>query len=379
MRRHFALTIRSLALLLSSLAFALTTGCTADVLLLLTPRFGPIRVAGAASGAATVVPRLNGESLVPFGIVPNPAARQISALDLATSAVSKIADIEGASAADIISSADWVAWLDRIGGALHVLSRATSAVTEYSAFDATSFDLSLRALNGDRLVLHRPVLATLSSYAPQYEFVVLHLRSGAQAVIADSWAAGTCALDGDWLALINDKNVDVELLGLEFAANIDLVNLATDERTRIASDIRISGSEPAVFIADGRVFWQEFNPGKFSARLRVYDIPSAKLSTLIEDFAGADEDKMLAGVRDGRLLITRVRGNFLKPETITILSQQIGGSDLNVLGQYDSPKTGWYMPEARLTDGYATWTDPTSGKLTAYEFSSGETRTFALP
>lgn len=101
MRHSMRPTIRALALLAASLGLVLSTGCTGDVLLLLTPRFGPVRVAGAAAGAATVVPRLDEESFVPFGITPNPAARQINALDLATSAVSKIADIEGASAAEI--------------------------------------------------------------------------------------------------------------------------------------------------------------------------------------------------------------------------------------------------------------------------------------
>ena len=367
------------SILLATLGITLAGGCNADVLLRLTPKFGPVRVTGASTGAAAVVPRLNEELLLPIGIAPNPAARQIVAIDLGTSAVSRIADIEGASAVDVISSANWVAWLDRIGGTLQVLDRSTNEKSSLADVDASDLGTTLRALSGDRLVLHRTAAGTADSINPQYELIVANLRKGERTTVADSWATGTCALDGDSLVLMNDKDVKVELLGLEFAANIDLVNLATNQRTRIASDLRISGSEPAVFIADGKVFWQEVKPGSFAARLRVYDIASARLSTLIEDFAAVDEEKALVDVRDGRLLITRVRGNYLTPSAIAILSQPIGGSDLNVLGQYDTLPAGWYLPEARLSDGFATWTDPVTGKLTAHDFASGKNRTLVLP
>jgi len=357
----------------------LATGCTGDVLLRLTPKFGPVRVTGASGGTAAIVPRLNEELIVPIGVVPNPAARQIVAIDLASAAVSQIADIEGASAVDIISSATWVVWLDRAGGSLQVLDRTSNAKSSASDIDATDLGAMLRALSGDRVVVHRAVAGTADSINPQYELLVLNLRTGERITVADSWAAGTCALDGDWLALVNDKNVQVELLGLEFAANIDLVNLATAQRIRIASDLRISGSEPSVFIASGQVIWQEFKPGGFASRLRSYDIAAAKLSRLIDDFAAADEEKHLADVRDGRLLITRVRGNFLTPSAIAVMSQAIGGSDVKVLGQYDSLPAGWYLPEARLSDGFATWTEPVTGRLTAHEFAAGKTRTLKLP
>lgn len=371
---------------LATIGIAFATGCTGETFLRIFPKPGPVRVTGTGDGAATVVPRLDEELLVPgpFGIaVPNAAARQIVAIDLGNSAVSPIADIEGVSASDVISSPDWVAWLDRSTETLQVLNRVTNARFSFddinSKFDGNGYDTTIKALNGDRVVIHRPVGGPPDSTDWPYELVVLNLRTGERISVADSWYLGTCALDGDWLALINQKNVQVKLLGLEHSGNVDLVNLATNQRTRIASDLRISGSDPAVFIADGQVIWQEFKPGGFASRIRTYDIATAKLSTLIEDFASRDEDKMLSDARDGRLLITRIRGNFLTPGAIAILSQPIGGSDLNVLGQYDTVPAGWYMPEAKLSDGFALWTDPASGRLTAHNFASGKNRTLVLP
>ena len=372
---------RRVSILVATLiGFSLTGGCTGEILLRLVPKYGPVRVAGATGGSATVVPRFSEELQAPLYMGPNPAARQIGALDLATSAVSPVADVEGAWAADVVSSANWVAWLDRIGGSLQVLDRvANTGATHENGIDAKDPTTVLRAINGDRLLIHRPVAGTFDSINPQFELIVINLRTKERVTVADSWANGAAALDGDWLALMNDKGVQVQLIGLEYAANIDLVNLATNDRRRIASDLRTNGWELPLFIADGQVIWQEFKPGGFAARLQIYDIASAKASTLIEDFAAADEDKLLSDARGGRLLITRTRGNSLTPSAIAILAQPIGGSDVNLIAQYDTLPAGWYFPEARLTDGYATWTDPATGRLNAYDFTSGKSRSFVLP
>lgn len=366
-----------------ALTLFIGAGCSVEALIGLLPTPGDVRVVGESSGSAILVPRDDAEILDGYATPGFPAAREIINLDLDSSDIFNPVTVSGATSSDVIASGRWIAWLDRETRSVHVFDSTTAKTAVYFDGDeALNTSATIHQIDGDRLLIHHTAEGTENEVAPEYQFIVLDLNTGAQVVVAGGWDGNTGVLSGDWLAYMSDENVDVEILSLEIAAHVNAVNLITSEFVRIAPNIRVSGYEPALFIADGQVIWQQFKDGNFKSRIELYDLASKKRKTLIEDFDG-DETRRLVDAADGRLMILRTEGNPLAPSRVTLQTRTIGKDDAKTIAEYKSdnalfgPK--WFEPEPALLEGFASWTNPQTGRLTSYDLATGATRVYTLP
>lgn len=364
-----------------------TAGCSGDWLAGLSPTLGPMRLVGTDDNKAFLVARVNEEETTfdnPFPFVP--ANRDLVSLDLVTRDVTAPASLSSAAARDVLANHDWIVWIDRAAKELNVLDRATNdTATYFNNDDSIDPADKLVSLDGDRLLMYRINLMMADAVA--YNCLVFNLRTTDQTIVTDLWFLNKSALKGDWLVIVDDKDVSVEILSLEWAANIDLINLTTSERKRIASNLRISGEHYPFFINDNEIIWQEFKDGGFKEKITLYDIATEKTKTLVDDFDAEGQDEIrpvIVDARDDGLLVTRGNYNAFAdiPTEFVIEIWPLDTLEPTEVATYTTtPIFGqtWYLPEPHFVNDFVLWTDPMTGDLVSYEIASGTNQKFEVP
>jgi hypothetical protein len=338
----------------------------------------PYRIVGTDGDRLLFVEQAGVDELQAMADGEPPEARDLRAVDVGTLAAETVLPDVVAFGQDIAANGDWLAWIDWAGEVVRVRALGTGAESSYYegqvAFDD---EWALYKIADDRLIIQRLTGITIEDR--QYEFIVLDLLTGEDKHVAGCWGYGTFAIDGDYLAFMTNEATDVEVLGLELATNIDLVNLATDERQTVAPDLRVSGDGYAIdlLIDGGRVIWQQFKPGGFQSQINSYDIAAGTTSTLADNINPSNGDRWLHDVSGERLLLELRTGNALVNEVVSLELRTVGGDTVTIVefpGSFEQRPS--YDPEPRFIGDFVVWTDPYSGEFVVYDPATGTTQRY---
>ena len=287
-------------------------------------------------------------------------------------------DIE-AYAWEVVANVRWIAWLDRASGAITVRDLENASEATYFGQDtdqATFYPLEI--VDGDRLVVSRTAGTAPAPALGEHEYVILDLESGAAVVVPNAAWNGSYAVEGDYIAFLNDEPTDVAPLSLEWTWNIDVLNLRTRELTSVATDIR-SSSTAGLSIVDGQIIWREYKRGGFQAKAMSYDIASGDTSKLADDLGLRSGDvtvNLIAADANGLLLETYA-GSLWTGETTTLSLRSYEG-ETAVLAEFtaDISRPQTYEWVARFVGDFIVWTDPSTGVIWIYDIQTGGTQQF---
>ncbi|HNQ23103.1 MAG TPA: hypothetical protein PKK06_08420 [Phycisphaerae bacterium] len=314
----------------------------------------------------------------PFSLEGDDPVYDIFALDLATLTAEKLTGDIQTAASLLRATGASVVWADWSDGTVTLRDlQAGADRVVLPGVEGAGGQVAPVALDDARLVAHRPVDLTGAASPATYELVVIDLATDAQTVLPDSWLYATVAVSGDYLALMNDADGNARLLGLELGADLEIVNLTTGAREKIASNIRVSGDGGELFAGAGRFVWQQFKSGGFDTVLRSYDPLTQELRTLADPLNDATGVAWVVDVRGDQMLIERVYGSLLSTETTAYELRAFDGRSAAVVqfsrGLFQQQA---YQPSPRFAAGYVIWTDPDDGRLTIFEPATRTTRHF---
>lgn len=281
----------------------------------------------------------------------------------------------------IVASSKWIAWNDYENRNVKVLNRETNQTTRYFENSENVFNIWLRIIDQDRLIIHKLTGAGLTNIDERYEFIILDLNTGEIKRIGDSWFYGTFSIDDDYFALFNHQTNNINTSDWELTTNLDVVNLQTLERITIAPNIRVDGNGGNLFISNHQLYWQQFKVGESRTTLKSYRFNDKKIETIIATFEKENTDAWLIDMHNDIGLIKVQSGLPLIDSNITFQLQNLNGNITPVFSYQNSILRDPdflinYYPQPRNVDHYVVWSDLINADFIIYDVHSRVTRRF---
>jgi hypothetical protein len=280
---------------------------------------------------------------------------------------------------DLLAATTKVAWISRDDPAIIVEDRTTGERTRlFEGLEEPEARFELAALTDQTLVIHRGLGLSSSPVNDRYEYIVVDLASGEQARAGNAWYYNTFAFGGGFIAFMNDRDSDADLLGFELRTNLDLVNLATAERTTIAPDIRVSRSSGGIVLFDGgRFHWQEYISGSFQSRVLGYDVETGSVIEVAEPLERGGTGAQLWDVQGDQLLITVEEPEGFFGQQTSIELRGFDRSRKRIIRFESTTRRPWsFELDPRFVGNNVMWTDPYTGAFTIHDPATRLTRSF---
>ncbi|MGE0480586.1 MAG: hypothetical protein AB7Q17_08955 [Phycisphaerae bacterium] len=282
-----------------------------------------------------------------------------------------------------LSSDAWSAEPDYDTGGIVVRNVGSGVASRYLGEHADAGYFELGALDGDRLAV-----TAVRRNGGDGLLLVIDLNNGQVTAIGPVISGdGTraVALVGNQLAYWRPPGHDGDgaLAGFFAPPALELVNLETDERTRVAT-ARGSHAELRVEFAAGRIVWSDWT----SQVLNVSSYDPVEGTTLaLASIATGGGENSYTELRDFNglaMLLSRVdtSGTPASPADAFNLRQRVvvtlhfyDGRETTLLDRSESVSFSAGVPAvAVLTDRYAVVSDADADELIAYDLVSGETK-----
>lgn len=376
-------SIESCNLIAAAIALALVAGFGCNPL----PALPAYRIVGADDTDILLFPRAADRDIVTdqFGF---PLTR-LSVLGVNPESGSATTLLDGLPtiSRNVAANGQWIVWADYENDDVRVFDRATQGIRSFFHAEVLPGNrLLILAISDQALLVRRPS-GEGSALADAWECVVLDLLTEEQTVIPGVMGVfNSATIEGDWVALMNDAETTVEVLGLELSTNIDLINWRTGARQTIAPNRRVSGGGPRLFLVGGRVAWEEFEDGEFSTRVSGYDIDLEQSLVLIEDFSDSATRRELADVAGDRIMSVRVDSTFPEGSTTHVEMWSIADQQFDVIASYESSFSaggiGLFsyaeITEPRLIGNLAAWVIPKTNNIAVLDLGTATLRSWTI-
>lgn len=280
-----------------------------------------------------------------------------------------------------LSNAAWSVRTDYAVGGIVVREIASGAETRYLDGYADTGVFELGALDGDRLAV-----TALHRRGGDGLLLVIDLKSGEQTIVGpiiNGYGTRAVALSGDEVAYWRPPGYDGgSLEGFFTPPALELVNLATGERTRAAT-ASTSDAELRVDFAGGRVVWSEWT----YQVLNVNGYNAADQSNqALASIATVDGDNSYTELRDYNgvaVLLSRVDTSNVPTsladalqvrQRVVVTLHFYDGREVTLIDREENVLGLGPLSVGVLTDRYAVVSDPRTDELIVYDLNTGETK-----